>query len=43
LITGDTAPDRLREASASGIPLLHKPVATSQLYRALAAALPNNG
>ncbi|MBK7616903.1 MAG: response regulator [Burkholderiales bacterium] len=43
LITGDTAPDRLREATASGIPLLHKPVSTSQLYRALAAALPKNG
>jgi len=26
LITGDTAPERLREAKASGIPLLHKPV-----------------
>jgi signal transduction histidine kinase/DNA-binding NarL/FixJ family response regulator len=26
LITGDTAPERLREASASGLHLLHKPV-----------------
>jgi len=26
LISGDTAPERLREASASGYPLLHKPV-----------------
>jgi signal transduction histidine kinase len=33
LITGDTAPKRLREASASGIPLLHKPVSPSQFYR----------
>lgn len=33
LITGDTAPERLREAQASGIPLLHKPVSPSQLYR----------
>lgn len=35
LITGDTAPERLREAEASGIPLLHKPVAAPQLYKAL--------
>lgn len=33
LITGDTAPDRLREALASGIPLLHKPVLPNQLYQ----------
>jgi CheY-like chemotaxis protein len=33
LITGDTAPERLREANASGIPVLHKPVSPSQLYR----------
>lgn len=26
IITGDTAPERLREAHASGLPLLHKPV-----------------
>ena len=32
LITGDTAPERLREAHASGIPLLHKPVAPERLY-----------
>jgi hypothetical protein len=25
-VTGDTAPDRLREASASGHPLIHKPL-----------------
>lgn len=35
LITGDTAPERLREARASGIPLLHKPVASGPLYRKL--------
>ncbi|MDB5870355.1 MAG: integral rane sensor hybrid histidine kinase, partial [Polaromonas sp.] len=35
MITGDTAPERLREALASGVPLLHKPVAPDQLYRAL--------
>jgi signal transduction histidine kinase/CheY-like chemotaxis protein len=33
LITGDTAPGRLREAKASGIPLLHKPVPPGKLYR----------
>ncbi|MBI5891702.1 MAG: response regulator [Nitrosomonadales bacterium] len=35
LITGDTAPERLREAQASGVPLLHKPVSPSKLYRRL--------
>jgi len=39
LITGDTAPERLREARASGIPLLHKPVSPSQLYRGLNSLL----
>jgi signal transduction histidine kinase len=32
LVTGDTAPDRLREAKASGYPLLHKPVEPAQLH-----------
>ena len=36
LITGDTAPVRLREARNSGVPLLHKPVAPAQLHRELA-------
>ena len=35
LVTGDTAPERLREAEASGVPLLHKPVAPADLYRAI--------
>ncbi|MFA5824606.1 MAG: ATP-binding protein [Gallionellaceae bacterium] len=39
LITGDTAPDRLREALASGIPLLHKPVSAGELRRGLATVL----
>jgi two-component system, sensor histidine kinase len=39
LITGDTAPGRLREAQASGIPLLHKPVSPGQLYRKLVDVL----
>ena len=32
LITGDTAPERLREAEASGYPLLHKPINPAELY-----------
>tara|TARA_R110001599_G_scaffold3408_1_gene18846 strand:- start:449 stop:2290 length:1842 start_codon:yes stop_codon:yes gene_type:complete len=35
LITGDTAPHRLREAMTSGIPLLHKPVQPQKLHLAL--------
>ncbi len=35
LITGDTAPDRLIEASRSGFLLLHKPVTNSQLRAAI--------
>lgn len=35
LISGDTAPDRLREASMSGLKLLHKPVSLEQLKSAL--------
>jgi CheY-like chemotaxis protein len=36
LITGDTAPDRIREASASDCLLMHKPVAHSRLRAAIA-------
>jgi signal transduction histidine kinase len=39
LITGDTAPERLREARAVGVPLLHKPVSPAQLYRRLVGVL----
>jgi signal transduction histidine kinase/DNA-binding NarL/FixJ family response regulator len=39
LITGDTAPDRLREARAVGVPLLHKPVSPAQLYRRMVSVL----
>ncbi|MDD5056357.1 MAG: ATP-binding protein [Sideroxydans sp.] len=39
LITGDTAPDRLREAQAGGIPLLHKPVSPDHLYSELVKVL----
>jgi CheY-like chemotaxis protein len=42
LITGDTGPERLREAVASGIPVLHKPVSSSQLFHALISTLPEN-
>ncbi len=35
LITGDTAPERLREAHESGIPLEHKPVLPAKLYQVL--------
>ena len=35
LITGDTGPQRLREAHASGLVLLHKPVAAERLHAAL--------
>jgi two-component system, sensor histidine kinase len=36
LITGDTAPDRLKEAQESGLLLLHKPVSDSRLRAAIA-------
>ena len=39
LITGDTAPDRLHEAAASGIPLLHKPVQPEILRRQIEGLL----
>lgn len=35
LITGDTAPDRLREAQESGLLLLHKPVSNTRLRAAI--------
>jgi two-component system, sensor histidine kinase len=39
LITGDTAPDRLLEASQSGLPLLHKPLNALQLKTSLCRLL----
>ena len=36
LLSGDTAPDRLREAEEAGIALLHKPVGGAALARAIA-------
>jgi CheY-like chemotaxis protein len=38
LLSGDTAPDRLQEAETAGIVLLHKPVAVTDLARAIASA-----
>jgi signal transduction histidine kinase len=35
MITGDTGPERLREADASGYPLLHKPVVPAKLRSTL--------
>jgi signal transduction histidine kinase len=40
LISGDTSPERLREARAANIPLLHKPVLPEQLCQALAGLTP---
>lgn len=42
LITGDTAPARLREAAESGLPILHKPVSKAKL-RALIGNLTRTG
>lgn len=39
LVTGDTAPDRLREAHAAGVPLLHKPVDAELLRDSITRAL----
>ncbi|MDM0045935.1 hybrid sensor histidine kinase/response regulator [Variovorax dokdonensis] len=39
LVTGDTAPERLREAMATGVPLLHKPVLPGELHRAMSDLL----
>jgi signal transduction histidine kinase/CheY-like chemotaxis protein len=40
VITGDTAPDRLREAQVSGYPLLHKPVMPASLRAAMRRLMP---
>ncbi len=40
IITGDTAPARLREAMDSGVPVIHKPVAPDRLYRELQKVVP---
>jgi CheY-like chemotaxis protein len=43
LISGDTAPERLREASASGYQLLHKPVPPMTLRAILSQLLKERG
>ncbi|NPC56321.1 hybrid sensor histidine kinase/response regulator [Caenimonas sp. S4] len=35
LVSGDTAPDRLRDAHEAGIAMLHKPVSAETLHRAI--------
>src|SRR6266545_3483699 len=39
LVSGDTAPERLREAQSSGLPLLHKPVSADKLMETMLAVL----
>jgi len=39
LVSGDTAPERLREAHEAGLTLLHKPVLAEQLLAAIRQAL----
>ncbi|BAP87902.1 integral membrane sensor hybrid histidine kinase [Burkholderiales bacterium GJ-E10] len=39
LVTGDTAPERIRDAETSGLPILHKPVAPARLRSLLSAIL----
>jgi two-component system, sensor histidine kinase len=42
LMTGDTAPDRLRELQASGFTVLHKPIREGELLNTLAVLMPSN-
>ena len=39
IITGDTAPDRMRQVEAAGLTVLHKPVAADALMSAIARSL----
>ncbi|MGP1678463.1 MAG: ATP-binding response regulator [Burkholderiales bacterium] len=39
MVSGDTAPERLREAQASGLPLLHKPVSADKLKQTMLKVL----
>jgi signal transduction histidine kinase len=39
LLSGDTAPERLREAQSSGLKLLHKPLSAEKLTKSMLAAL----
>jgi CheY-like chemotaxis protein len=38
IVTGDTSPSRIKEATASGHRILHKPITGEQLHEAIAAA-----
>jgi DNA-binding NtrC family response regulator len=35
LVSGDTAPDRIKDAHDAGIPMLHKPVSAQTLHQAI--------
>ena len=39
IVTGDTSKDRLKEATAKGLPLLHKPVTPGEVRAALVQGL----
>ena len=43
LLTGDTSPERLRQAESSGCPLLHKPVSLDQLLVVMKEMLDGRG
>jgi signal transduction histidine kinase/CheY-like chemotaxis protein len=43
LVSGDIAPERLRQAEAAGIPLLHKPVPIEMLKQAISNACGQQG
>jgi CheY-like chemotaxis protein len=38
IVTGDTSPSRIKEATASGHRLLHKPITGEELHEAIVAA-----
>lgn len=43
VVTGDTAPERIRELEGSGVPVLHKPVSEAALCQALQGLLGRAG
>jgi CheY-like chemotaxis protein len=38
IVTGDTSPSRIKDATASGLRILHKPITGEELYEAIVAA-----
>jgi DNA-binding NarL/FixJ family response regulator len=38
IVTGDTSPSRIKEATASGYRILHKPITGEELHQAIVAA-----